>query len=53
MSTWLITGATGFLGRHVLDVLDSELGAKAAPATPCSCWAVLSRGLAGTNLCQG
>ncbi len=25
MATWLITGATGFLGRHVLDVLDSEL----------------------------
>jgi GDP-4-dehydro-6-deoxy-D-mannose reductase len=25
MATWLITGATGFLGRHLLDVLDSEL----------------------------
>ena len=25
MATWLITGATGFLGRHVLDLLDSEL----------------------------
>ena len=25
MATWLITGATGFLGRHVLEVLDSEL----------------------------
>ncbi|MGZ3395649.1 MAG: NAD-dependent epimerase/dehydratase family protein [Isosphaeraceae bacterium] len=25
MATWLITGATGFLGRHVLDVLDFEL----------------------------
>ena len=25
MATWLITGATGFLGRHVLDVLDAEL----------------------------
>src|SRR5208337_2690392 len=25
MATWLITGATGFLGRHVLDVLDTEL----------------------------
>lgn len=25
MATWLITGATGFVGRHVLDVLDAEL----------------------------
>ncbi len=25
MATWLITGATGFLGRHVLDALDTEL----------------------------
>ncbi len=25
MATWLITGATGFLGRHVLDVLEAEL----------------------------
>jgi nucleoside-diphosphate-sugar epimerase len=25
MASWLITGATGFLGRHVLDVLDHEL----------------------------
>jgi nucleoside-diphosphate-sugar epimerase len=25
MATWLITGATGFLGRHLLDVLDFEL----------------------------
>jgi GDP-4-dehydro-6-deoxy-D-mannose reductase len=25
MATWLITGATGFLGRHVLDVLISEV----------------------------
>ncbi len=25
MATWLITGATGFLGRHLLDVLDTEL----------------------------
>jgi len=25
MATWLITGASGFLGRHVLDVLGSEL----------------------------
>jgi GDP-4-dehydro-6-deoxy-D-mannose reductase len=25
MATWLITGATGFLGRHVLDVLNFEL----------------------------
>ena len=25
MTTWLITGATGFLGRHVLGMLDDEL----------------------------
>jgi nucleoside-diphosphate-sugar epimerase len=25
MAKWLITGATGFLGRHVLDALESEL----------------------------
>jgi nucleoside-diphosphate-sugar epimerase len=25
MTTWLITGATGFLGRHVLGALDAEL----------------------------
>jgi len=25
MATWLITGATGFLGRHVLGVLGQEL----------------------------
>jgi GDP-4-dehydro-6-deoxy-D-mannose reductase len=25
MATWLITGATGFLGRHVLDALGDEL----------------------------
>ena len=25
MATWLITGATGFVGRHVLDVLQAEL----------------------------
>lgn len=24
MASWLITGATGFLGRHVLDTLDTE-----------------------------
>jgi nucleoside-diphosphate-sugar epimerase len=29
MAKWLITGATGFLGRHVLDALESELGAPA------------------------
>jgi len=29
MATWLITGATGFVGRHVLDVLDGELANEA------------------------
>ena len=38
MATWLITGATGFLGRHVLDVLDSELASQVELATRSWCW---------------
>ena len=53
MATWLITGATGFLGRHVLDVLDSELlrgsNRRCRPRTGTA----LSHGLAGAQLCQG
>ena len=28
MGTWLITGASGFVGRHVLDVLEAELASE-------------------------
>ena len=49
MPVWLVTGATGFLGRHVLDILNEEIGPDVTVATlgrrPAGSWTFLDADL--------
>ena len=40
MAVWLVTGATGFVGRHVLDALErGDGGTRRGRTQGRSCWA--------------
>ena len=43
MAVWLITGATGFVGRYVLDAVKAGVQGLARSETRWSRWAVAAR----------